>query len=57
MTDTRRDNPRTSSPSQTEEEREVDAVAAAADYQPRGGDDLVPPDEDRPADGELGAGD
>ena len=41
----------------TPEQEEADAVVAAADYQPNGGDDLVPPEEDRPADGELGAGD
>lgn len=38
-----------------DEEREAEAVE---NYQPNGGDDLVPPDIiDRPADGELGAGD
>lgn len=57
MTDILRDKPPTSPLPQTEEEREAKAIVEAADYQPRGGDDLVPPDADRPADGELGAGD
>jgi len=40
-----------------EEPQEVDEALAVAEYEPKGGDDLVPPSEDRPADGELGAGD
>ena len=39
------------------EDQRQDAPAAVVEYQPNGGDDLVPPPEDRPADGELGAGD
>jgi hypothetical protein len=42
----------------TEERQEVDEERATAEYEPNGGDDLVPPaGPDRPADGELGAGD
>jgi len=40
------------------EEQQVDEERAVAEYEPNGGDDLVPPPApDRPADGELGAGD
>ena len=42
---------------ETEEPQEAPQATTVVDYQPRGGDDLVPPEEDRPADGELGAGD
>ncbi len=39
------------------EHEKADEASVADNYEPHGGDDLVPPDEDRPADGELGAGD
>ncbi len=43
---------------ESEEQPEREEDRATAEYEPRGGDDLVPPPEPaRPADGELGAGD
>jgi len=43
---------------ETEERQEEEQDQAVAEYEPTGGDDLVPPARpDRPADGELGAGD
>jgi hypothetical protein len=56
MPDSKRDERSTMRPGEAEEQREAE-VQAVADYQPKGGDDLIPPKEDRPADGELGAGD
>jgi hypothetical protein len=57
MASGRKDEVRTVGGPETEEQQEAREATAVADYQPRGGDDLVPPEEDRPADGELGAGD
>jgi len=58
MASGRSDEYRTISGPEEQETKEATEATAVADYQPKGGDDLVPPEEvDRPADGELGAGD
>ena len=57
MADVERDELRTKDGPETEERQEPDEERATAEYEPNGGDDLVPVGVDRPADGELGAGD